>query len=177
MIDFMSYLDAFCEENDLAVSISYEMPTGYETAYGTYDVTINTIFINRALIENSPAYEALYYLFHELRHAAQYCHPEHFDLAIQKSKNYVILYNGVCFKLVENVWRTCTLSGSENYFTAAYLNLAYETDANRYAYAKVKEICGYSSELQELYNFWTPKVSFSDDEYTKLFAQIGEYTK
>ena len=61
MTDFKCYLDAFCEENDLAVSISYEMPAGYETAYGTYDVTINTIFINRALIQNSPAYEALYF--------------------------------------------------------------------------------------------------------------------
>ena len=51
MTDFKCYLDAFCEENDLAVSISYEMPAGYETAYGTYDVTLNTIFINRALIQ------------------------------------------------------------------------------------------------------------------------------
>ena len=176
MVDFKCYIDDFCEENNLAVSISYEMPAGYETAYGTYDVTINTIFINRALIQNSPAYEALYYLFHELRHAMQYRHPERFDSNIQKSIYYVILYNGVCFKLVENAWRTCTLSGSEDYFTAAYLNLAYETDANRYAYAKVKEICGDSSELQELFDFWTPKVSFSDDEYAKLFAQIDETT-
>ena len=60
MIDFKGYIDTFCEENNLAVSISYEMPAGYETAYGTYDVTINTIFINRALNQNAPEYEALY---------------------------------------------------------------------------------------------------------------------
>lgn len=176
MIDFTNHINAFCKENDLILSLSYDMPVGYESAYGTYDVTTNTIYLNRDLIQNAPAYEALYYLYHELRHAMQYCQPERFDSNIQKSINYVILYNGVCFKLVENAWRTCALSGSEDYFTAAYLNLAYETDANRYAYTKVKEICGDSPELQELYDFWMPKVSFSDDEYAKLFAQIDENT-
>lgn len=176
MIDFKCYLDAFCEENDLAVSISYEMPAGYETAYGTYDVTINTIFINRVLIQNSPAYEALYYLFHELRHAVQYCHPERFDPAIQRSKNYVILYNGVCYKLVGSAWHTCTLDGSKDYFTTVYLNLPYEVDANSFAYGRVKEILGDSLELQELYDFWMPKVSLANEEYDKLFAWIDDNT-
>ena len=176
MIDFTNDINAFCKENNLTLSLSYDMPAGYASAYGTYDVTVNTIYLNRNLIQNAQAYEALYYLYHELRHAMQYCQPEQFDANIQKSIHYVILYNGVCFKLVENAWRTCTLNGSEDYFTAAYQNLAYERDANQYAYAKVKEICGDSPELQELYAFWIPKVPFPDDEYEKLFAQIDANT-
>ena len=176
MIDIAEYLEAFCKENDLVLVLSYDMPIGYESAYGTYDCTTNTIYINLELIQHAPTYEVLFYLFHELRHALQYCHTERFDPQIQKSIFYVILYNGVCYKLNKNNWLTCTLKGNEEYFTAAYLNLAYEVDANRYAYTKVKELCGESCELQELYNFWMPKVPFADDEYDKLFKKIDENT-
>ena len=81
------------------------MPSGYETAYGTYDVTINTLFLNTKILHDAPEHEVLFYLFHELRHALQYLRPELFDEQIQESRFYVVLYNGVCYKLVGTLVR------------------------------------------------------------------------
>lgn len=119
---------AFCRDHSLDVKLSSEMPAGYETAFGTYDVTVNTLFLNEKLLERAPQWEVLYYLYHELRHAMQYQHPEKFDPKIQESRFYVVLYNGVCFKLTDNCWQECTLEGED--FTQAYLHLPYEMDAN-----------------------------------------------
>lgn len=44
----------FCYENGIDVKLSYDMPAGYETAYGTYDVTINTLFLNTSILRNAP---------------------------------------------------------------------------------------------------------------------------
>ena len=67
-----SIIAGFCKENSLAVRLSCDMPSGYETAYGTYDVTINTLFLNTKILHDAPEHEVLFYLFHELRHALQY---------------------------------------------------------------------------------------------------------
>ena len=165
-------VNGFCRENGISLKLSYDMPVGYETAYGTYDVTVNTLFLNAAVLQTAPKYEVLFYLFHELRHAMQYLCPMQFDKQIQESRFYVILYNGVCFKLVDNEWQKCVLEGSEDYFTHAYVNLSYELDANAFAYEKVKGICGDTLELQELYAFWMPKEKFDYNEYQKLFCRI-----
>lgn len=77
-------------------------------------------------------------MYHELRHAMQYLKPERFDETIQESRFYVVLYNGTCFKLVDHDWKECVLDGEEEYFTAAYLSLPYEMDANTFAYERVK---------------------------------------
>ena len=58
---------AFCRDHSLDVKLSSEMPAGYETAFGTYDVTVNTLFLNEKLLERAPQWEVLYYLYHELR--------------------------------------------------------------------------------------------------------------
>lgn len=50
------------------VIFSTDMPEGYENAYGTFDVTINTLFFNTNT-ELSTDYERDFYLFHELRHS------------------------------------------------------------------------------------------------------------
>ena len=162
----------FCSENGISVKLSYDMPVGYESAYGTYDVTVNTLFLNMKLLESAPKYEVLFYLFHELRHAMQYLCPSLFDAQIQESRFYVILYNGICYKLVENKWKRCSLEGLEEYFTLAYLSLPYELDANAFAYEKVKEICGKTAELQELYTFYLPQDKFDYDEHKQLFQHI-----
>ncbi len=162
----------FCRENSIAVKLSYDMPTGYETAYGTYDVTVNTLFINIAMLQNAPRYEILFYLFHELRHAVQHLCPMLFDAQIKESVIYVILYNGTCYKLVGNAWQECRLDGDTDYFARAYKNLPYEMDANTFAYERVKQICGDSAQLQELLAFWIPKDSFDYEEYRKLFRRI-----
>lgn len=74
------------------------MPAGYETAFGTYDIEKNTLFINDQFIGNVSEPEYLFYLYHELRHAEQYLQPDKFDEKIRKSLQYVILYNGTCFR-------------------------------------------------------------------------------
>lgn len=171
-------VDAFCHERGLSITLSYDMPTGYESAYGTYDVTINTLFLNVQILHDAPEYEVLFYLFHELRHAMQYLRPELFDPQIQESRFYVVLYNGVCYKLVDNSWQEVALEGSEEYFTHAYMSLPYELDANTFAYERVKEIHGNIGQLQELYHFWMPKEKKDFEELRMLFSRIdAEITK
>lgn len=165
-------IEDFCRENHIRVALSSAMPVGYESAYGTYDVTLNTLFLNEALLEGAPCYEVLFYLFHELRHAVQYLCPSRFEVSIQESRFYVVLYNGQCYKLAGRSWQACRLEGEETYFTRMYQNLPYERDANAFAYEKVAQLCGKTAELETLYAFWTPEDGFSDDEYKKLFAQI-----
>lgn len=41
-------------------------------AYGTYDITVNTLFLNAAILKDALKCVVLFYLFHELRHAMQY---------------------------------------------------------------------------------------------------------
>lgn len=163
---------AFCEENRISVHLSHDMPAGYDTAYGTYDVTINTLFLNTKMLHDAPDYEVYFYLFHELRHAMQYLRPELFDKQIQESRFYVILYNGTCFKLEGNKWRKVIQEGTEEFFVSSYMNLPYELDANTFAYEKVKEMCGDTDQLQELYRFWMPKEKMNIEELRMLFSRI-----
>ena len=167
-----SIIAAFCKEYRLDVMLSCDMPTGYETAYGTYDVTINTLFLNLQLLHDAPGYEVLFYLFHELRHAVQYLHPELFDPQIRESRFYVVLYNGICYKLVGNAWQKAVLEGTEEYYTRAYMSLPYELDANAFAYEKVKEICGDTVQLRELFTYWVPSEQMQYPELETLFRQI-----
>ena len=162
----------FCRENGIAVTMSREMPAGYENAYGTYDVTVNTLFLNPAMLWDAPEHEVLYYLYHELRHAVQYICPGRFGAELRESIAYVVLYNGACFRLSGNTWQECALDGPEEYFTRAYLSLPYELDANAFAYEKVKELCGESAELRELYALWTPKERMAYPELETLFRRI-----
>ena len=152
------------------------MPSGYETAYGTYDVTVNTLFLNMELLKDAPEYEVLFFLFHELRHAVQYHHPQLFDREIQESRFYVILYNGICYKLIENAWIECVLEDPEDYFTYAYRSLPYELDANAYAYEKAKGICGDSEALRNFYGFWIPEDKMEYVEFRKIFGRIDDKT-
>ena len=171
-----SIIAGFCKENSLVVTLSCDMPAGYETAYGTYDVTINTLFLNAQLLQDAPEHEVLFYLFHELRHAMQYLRPESFDPQIQESRFYVVLYNGVCYKLVGNAWQEVVLEGAEDYFTRAYMSLPYELDANSFAYERVKDICGNTDELQSLYSFWIPAEKMDYVELHDLFIRIDTAT-
>ncbi len=172
MKELETIVGEFCRENGIEVTLSYDMPAGYETACGSYDVTINTLFLNTAILQSAPKYEVLFYLFHELRHAVQYLRPMMFDDKIRESIPYVVLYNGTCFKLADNEWKECALSGDEAYFARAYMSLPYEIDANTFAYEKVKQICGDSVQLQELCAFWVPKDRFDYEEHRKLFRRI-----
>ena len=173
-IKFENIVREFCAGNGITVKLSYDMPIGYEPAYGSYDVTINTLFLNAELLKNAPRYEVMFYLFHELRHVMQYLCPELFNEQIQKSRFYVVLYNGVCYKLINNEWREITLEGSEEYFTRVYMSMPYELDANAFAFEKTKEICGDTLELQKLYSYWTPNDRLDYDEHKKVFCLIDD---
>lgn len=164
----------FCAEHSLAVTVSHDMPEGYETAFGTYDVTENTLYLNSGLLERAPQWEVLYYVYHELRHAMQYLKPELFDEPIQESRYYVVLYNGTCFKLVNGVWKKCVLEGQEADFIAAYLSLPYELDANTFAYENVRALWGDLPELLRLYQGWMPERPWSQEEHRALFHRIDE---
>ena len=53
----------YCEENSLTINLSFDMPEGYETANGTFDMTVNTLFINKEMLQSQPEYEQMFYLW------------------------------------------------------------------------------------------------------------------
>lgn len=114
-------VESICAERGLSVVLSWDMPQGYETANGTFDPVAKTLFLNPAVLQSAPEYEAMFYLVHELRHAEQYQHPERFDAMIRVSLPYVVLYDGTCFRLRGETWQECRLDGGEERFRDAYL--------------------------------------------------------
>lgn len=171
--DIENLFYSFIKENDLDIQLSYIMPSGYEDAFGTFDITVKTLFLNRDLLESESEVEVLFYLYHELRHALQYIHPQKFSKPIRESINYVVLYNGLCFKLVNGEWKNCQLTGNEEYFTLVYENLPYELDANLYAHDMVKALLPeYNSDIESLYSSWLPQKSISKEELASIFRQI-----
>lgn len=164
----------FCAENGLHLALSWEMPAGYETAYGTYDIAENTLFLNWALLEKLPRGQQFFYLCHELRHGMQYQQPEQFSPFLRESLPYVLLYDGTCFRLQDGVWRQGKLEGEEAYFTNAYLGFPYEMDANQFAYEQVCLRCGASEALERLLTRSSPEKIMTEEEYQQLFRRIDE---
>lgn len=174
MQEYQKYFDAYCSENGLALRLSFEMPCGYENANGTFDTTTNTVFLNEKELRKVSDREKLFYLYHELRHAAQYLLPNRFDESILQSMQYVIQYDGTCYKLGDGGWQKCKLEGGEDRFTELYLGQPYEVDANKFAYEQVKKNLGDSEELRELYEFWMPRKPIAEEVYARIFALIDE---
>ena len=87
------------------------------------------------------------------------------------------MYDGHCYKLVQDEWKECVLVGSAEYFSALYLGQPYEADANEFAYEKVKSIRGETAALEDLHSFWTPKIPITDSEYEKVYSEIDEKTR
>ncbi len=173
-MDVAKLVTDFCQENHLSIHFSTDMPEGYETANGTFDITKNTLFFNTTMLSDAPDYEMLFYLLHELRHVLQYVKPEQFSPIIQESLSYVLMYDGTCYKLINGEWAECRLDGTEDDLSNAYLGQPYELDANQFAYARVREILEPSKNLDELYGFWTPKEKLPDSEYRKIYYEIDE---
>ncbi|MCH5191220.1 MAG: hypothetical protein J1F23_03560 [Oscillospiraceae bacterium] len=171
--DVEKLFHSFIRENNLDIQLSYIMPSGYEDAFGTFDITVKTLFLNKELLEKESEFKVLFYFYHELRHALQYIHTQKFPKPIRESINYVILYNGLCFKLVDGEWKTCRLVGNEEYFSLVYENLPYELDANLYARDMVKALLPkYTSDIESLYCSWLPQKSISSEEFSSIFRQI-----
>ena len=85
MFQYKKYFDDYCEENKLSLSLSYTMPCGYETAFGTFDSNSLTVFINKNLLKDREEFEQAFYLFHELRHAVQYINPQSLTILLMKA--------------------------------------------------------------------------------------------
>ena len=100
MFDYVRYFQQYRDDNKLDLILSFNMPAGYESANGTFDVESKTVFINAERLKGVPDYEKLFYLFHELRHSSQYLCPKLFSRAINRSIQYVIMYDGTCYKIV-----------------------------------------------------------------------------
>jgi len=171
MPDFRALADAHCRACALSVTLSDIMPAGYETAYGTYVPETKTLHLNTALLADAPPAEALFTLYHELRHAEQYQHPERFSQAIRQSLPYVILYNGQCFKQTAQGWHSCQLPGDEAWFTQVYLSLPYEQDANEDACRHLEQRDLDASKLRQ---FWLPADSLPEEAFFPIFRQIDD---
>ena len=63
MSEYKKYFEAYCKEHDLELRLSSEMPVGYETANGTFDVSSRTVFINAEKLNKEPEYSKLFYFF------------------------------------------------------------------------------------------------------------------
>ena len=46
MVDYEKHFRMYCEENSLTINLSFDMPEGFETVNGTFDPTVNTLFIS-----------------------------------------------------------------------------------------------------------------------------------
>ena len=51
-------VESICAERGLSVVLSWDMPQGYETANGTFDPVAKTLFLNPAVLQSAPEYEA-----------------------------------------------------------------------------------------------------------------------
>ena len=174
MFDYKTYFDTYCKENGLELSLCFDMPEGYETANGTFDDGTKTVYMNTKQPEADQDFEKAFYLFHELRHAAQYLQPEQFPEIIRRSLQYVIQYDGTCYKLVNGDYVACKLEGGEKRFTELYLGQPHEADANNYAFEQTRKLFGESEGLKKLSDFWMPKQPISDETYQDLYAEIDE---
>ncbi len=161
----------FVKENDLKIALSFSMPTGYETAFGTYDVTKQTLFLNEMFLEEK---ERMFFtLFHELCHARQYAYPETFDRQIFQSLPYVVLYDGSVFKLENGKWKTGKLN-LEN-AVEIYNNLPYEIDANSFAFEECKKIKSLDQQgIKIIYEKTLPKEKIEFEKLKKIFKQIDK---
>jgi len=165
----------FIKENGLSINLSFDMPKGYEDAFGTFDVIDSTLYLN--IDKKCSNVRKLYTLYHELRHSLQYIYSERFDDVIRKSINYVVLYDGSVLKLLGNKWHKSKLTNCDFEFMDVYLNLSYELDANKYAFETVKNLISTDEELEELeYIFKNsqPSLRISKEEMNKIFRQIDK---
>ena len=177
MFQYKKHFDEYCKENKLSLSLSYAIPCGYETAYGTFDLNLQTIFINKNLLKDKEEFEQAFYLFHELRHAVQYINSKSFNDIINESLSYIIMYDGTCYKQVGDKYYKYKINGDEEFLKDLYVSQPYEVDANEYAYKKVSEVMGFSKELEKLYRSWIPKHRISNETYRLIYKEIDKDIK
>ena len=174
MFDYQTYFTQYCREHALPLHLSAVMPVGYQNANGTFDVSSKTVFINAVRLNDAPNHEKAFFLFHELRHASQYLCPSLFSDTIRQSLQYIIQYDGTCYKQISGSYRKCKLDGSEEYFTNLYLGQPHDVDANVFAYEQTRNLYGDSAELKALFDFWMPRQPVLVGTYDAVFSQIDK---
>ena len=174
MFDYQKVFDGYCRENGLDLRLCTEMPEGFEGADGMFDPDSRTVYINTDFPEGTPDFIRAFFLFHELRHAAQYLCPERFSELIRRSLGYVIQYDGTCYKLVNGEYIECRLEGGEEVFTNLYAGQPHEVDANRFAYEQVQKLYGDSEKLREMYEERKPKEAIAEEKYVEVYGMIDE---
>ena len=172
--DYTHFFADYCKEHSLDLRLSFDMPAGYETARGTFDPVSKTVFINAELLQTAPDYEKAFFLYHELRHASQYLCPNQFSDVIRRSLQYIIAYDGTCYKRIGDQYCSCKLDASKYDFTNLYLGQPHEVDANMFAYKQTKRLYGDSKELSQLFHFWMPRQEVSSEIYKSLFSLIDK---
>ena len=177
MFQYKDHFEIYCKEYGLSLSLSFAMPAGYETAFGTFDSNSLTVFINKNLLKDREEFEQVFYLFHELRHALQYTNPQSFNNIINESLSYIIMYDGTCYKKVGDKYYKYKINGDEEFLKNLYINQPYEMDANEFAYKKVCEVMGFSKELEYLYHRWIPKSRISNETYRLIYKEIDKSIK
>ena len=169
-------IEKICLENN--VNLSFDMPKGYENAFGTFEPITNFLYINKNLLKNADKYKFYFFFYHELRHAIQYQKPNLFSKEIQESLPYVILYNGICYKKNDKQWLQCNIEKPEEICTQLYLNLPYELDANKFAFEKcLLKFPKQKDKINQLYKSTQPTTNIKKLEMNKIFKSIDFLTK
>ena len=139
--------------------LAYEMPAGYELAYGLYDPVRGISYLNLDLPGLS-ATEQLYYLLHEFRHAIQNGRQDLFPPELTEGLRYIIQYDGTAYRQEDGRLLETKLEGEQDYFTQLYLCQHYERDANEFAYRCLSTMSETQKValdgLDDLYAMWSP---------------------
>ena len=169
-----SVFNTFIKQHKLDIKLSFLVPKNYETSYGTFDVCKKTLYYNIEYLKQKPECELMYYLFHELRHAMQYIYPQKFSSKIRNSLSYVIMYDGTCYKLVNNKWKTCKINLDSYAFVELYKSLPYELDANDFAYKQTIKMFDSIDEIQPIYKRFLPTVQVEYKDLKKVFKKVDD---
>lgn len=63
IFDYKYFFDDYCKEHSLDLHLSFDMPSDYETACGTFDPASKTVFINAEHLNAKPDYEKAFFCF------------------------------------------------------------------------------------------------------------------
>ncbi len=169
-----SLLALACDCFGLSLVLSFNMPSGYETANALFDPVVSTVYCNPSSDSTTPV-KLLFFFLHELRHALQAFCPHLFSESIRLNNRYVIQYDGTAYRLSEGEWQAVKLGGEEDYYTELYLASPGERDANAFAYRCLNGL--YGKETDDLFAAWTPQWRYfsegeAEAEFLKAVTEI-----
>lgn len=170
-------LKSYKEKWGLDISVSFDMPKGFETAFGMFDVTKNVLFVSLSSKIDDARF--LFTFYHELRHALQYNFPEMFGEEINMTLPFVVHFDGNCYMLKNNKWVHCKIEDENLDFMEIYKSLPYEIDANNFAY---EQSCIYANDIDkngfdEMYKRSLPTKKYNINDLMKICEIIKNKCK